>query len=234
MDIKIHYDNKEQCYDFAPIPCRENEMAAGDGIAIEVVELPEPTKDIVGKVYYNTSDNIYYVGEKHSNYPNGFGYKNINTTDMILDGTVTAVISNTRFVQNYVYKGCTNLTSIDLPEAWYIGEQVFEGCTALTNVNVPNLTDSGYGIFRNCTALKHVYLPKYTGTLSGTFDGCTSLETVTFGSPIPPDIQTMYTGICTTSLKAIYVPAESVEAYKNGPGDWGYTLYKYIQPIPEQ
>lgn len=232
MDIKIHYDNKEQCYDFAPIPCREND-AAGGGVAIEVAVLPEPTKDIAGKVYHNTTDGTYYIGVKDNKYSNGYGFEPVDTSATLLDGSLTELRSHTLSVREEAFADNTNLKSIDLPNTVYMGYRAFAGCTALENVNVPNLTNMGDSVFRGCTSLKSISLPKLTGMICLDFEGCTSLETMTFGSPIPPELSGMYDNFRGCPLKAIYVPAESVEAYKTAY-EWSRIFADIIQPIPEE
>ena len=53
-----------------------------------------------------------------------------------------------------VFKNCTNLTEITLPdEISAIPQQAFYGCTSLTTVNASNVTEIESEAFRNCTSL---------------------------------------------------------------------------------
>ena len=53
-----------------------------------------------------------------------------------------------------VFKNCTNLTEITLPdEISAIPQQTFYGCTSLTTVNASNVTEIESEAFRNCTSL---------------------------------------------------------------------------------
>ena len=63
MGIKIHYGDKEQFYDFTPIPYENG--ASGAGLPIKVSELPELTEEIVGKIYYNTTNGVYLIGKQY-------------------------------------------------------------------------------------------------------------------------------------------------------------------------
>lgn len=65
MGVRIHYDNVEKFYDFSGIPYEKPPVAGGEsGVPIEVVELPTPTAEDIGKVYLNTTDGNYYMGEE--------------------------------------------------------------------------------------------------------------------------------------------------------------------------
>lgn len=53
-----------------------------------------------------------------------------------------------------VFKNCTNLTEITLPdEISAIPQQAFYGCTSLTTVHASNVTEIESEAFRNCTSL---------------------------------------------------------------------------------
>ena len=80
------------------------------------------------------------------------------------------------------FRGCTNLTSVTIPEGiTEIGDSAFEGCTLLNNVEIPNTVESvGNYAFAGCTSLSNVQFKNKTGSdyyTLGThiFDGCTSL-----------------------------------------------------------
>ena len=86
--------------------------------------------------------------------------------------------------------GCKNST---IPNSVInIGNGAFSGCTTLTNITIPsNVTNIG------CEA----------------FSGCTSLSRVDVMATIPPTIFSNTFSNCYNDLK-IYVPTESIDAYK--------------------
>lgn len=96
------------------------------------------------------------------------------------------------------FVGCSNLTSISLPEGFgstavNIGA-CFSGCTSLTSLTLPdgfgqNATTLSYklaGCFFNCTALESLHLPsgfgQNTTNTGNCFFKCTSLTNIT-GNP---------------------------------------------------
>jgi hypothetical protein len=95
-----------------------------------------------------------------------------------------------------------------------IGPYAFVRCAALTNVEIPSsVTVIGYVSFRFCSSLECIKIPasvKEIGWLA--FADCTSAEFITCDNPIPPSIDS--TAFEGDKILAIYVPSESVKAYK--------------------
>lgn len=110
-----------------------------------------------------------------------------------------------------------------------IGEQAFEGCTSLSNVTIEYKCASvGRQAFYNCTSLESITFGAATTLiLGGCINGCTSLKTITCKAVTPPEL---YAGNYLTNVEAVYVPAESVEAYKAAP-QWS-SYANVIIPIP--
>ena len=102
--------------------------------------------------------------------------------------------------------------------------QTFQGCTSLRSVVLPStMTNVGNYAFRQCKDL-HAILPS-TITSIGTqsFEGLKG--TLTIYATTPPSIgSSNFASGCV-----IYVPAQSVDAYKSA---WS-SYASYIQPIQE-
>jgi hypothetical protein len=65
-------------------------------------------------------------------------------------------------VESEMFKGCTNLASVDLPNSISsLGSEIFNGCASLTSIKVP---------------------PNISGLYSSAFGGCTSMKTYDFTS----------------------------------------------------
>lgn len=134
-------------------------------------------------------------------------------------------------INNSAFSGCTSLMNVILPNnLTYLGEHAFQDCLSMTDINIPNslsaITESA---FQDCDALHTVYIPSgITSIGKNAFLGCSGLYSVTVNRTTPP---TLGEGAFTTENDnlVIYVPAASVNAYKNAT-NWS-TYASKIQPI---
>ena len=112
---------------------------------------------------------------------------------------------------------CTSLASITIPESVNsIDYGAFEGCTSLTSVTIPNsVTEIGINAFYGCTSLPSITIPNSVTEIGiNAFYNCTSLKYVYCKPTTPPKGATQMFSK-NTSFRKIYVPTESVDAYKN-------------------
>jgi len=84
-----------------------------------------------------------------------------------------------------VFKGCTNLTSIVIPQGvTSIGDGAFYGCTGLTRIAIPESVTSigyamGWGAFYGCTGLTSIVIPRGVTMIGeSTFSNCTGLTSI--------------------------------------------------------
>ena len=141
-------------------------------------------------------------------------------------------------IDDYCFSGCTSFTSVNLPDVTSIGESAFYGCTSLTSVNLPSIVSIGgkyFGnTFGNCTKLTTVDLgPNVTSIGQGAFNIYnSSLTSFTCRATTPPALGSNVFGFNGAPENlVIYVPAESVDAYKAASG-WSDFANK-IQAIAE-
>jgi len=131
------------------------------------------------------------------------------------------------------FEGCTSLNHIAFAEQLsVIGQNAFAGCTSLNTISIPSSVSSiAEGAFAGCTALATVEIAGNVNIGPKAFENCTSLTTVTCRATTPPvgNPGTMFAGC--SNLTAIYVPAESVNAYKTSSTWSAYA--QYIQAIQE-
>ncbi len=116
----------------------------------------------------------------------------------------------------YAFYCCFNLTSVNIPNSvTEIGVRVFEYCRSLTSITIPDsVATIGDFAFSECSSLESVTIPdSVTAIGMDTFACCRSLESVYCKPTTPPSI---YHDVFdnTASGRKIYVPAESVVAYK--------------------
>ena len=127
------------------------------------------------------------------------------------------------------------LTSIDMSNGYplaYIDQTMFYNCANLTSINLPDdITSVKTSAFGNCAALTSIEFPDSVNEIVyDSLFGCTGLTSITVNSINPPKLAAAFPYVNAT----IYVPAESVNAYKNATGDYvGWsTMASQIQPIP--
>lgn len=156
-----------------------------------------------------------------------------------------------------MFEGCTSLTSVTFEgRSVSVDDFGFKDCGLLGSLNYKPGCVIGGGAFYNCTGLTSVTLKEFGwncgygggGSLEiaydgnsvpyGAFEGCSNLTSITFENTIPPQFngagsehpehyQHMF---ANTNNCPIYVPAESVETYKSASG-WSYFADR-IQAIP--
>jgi cell surface protein len=115
------------------------------------------------------------------------------------------------------FTGCSSLSSITLPNSLTtIEEDAFNECSALTSIVLPNsLTTIGNDVFSG-TKLTSLTIPKnVTNIGKGVFYN-TNLKTVIFEGEVPPTINRWLFDF--RYIETIYVPAGSIDRYKNTEG----------------
>ena len=151
-----------------------------------------------------------------------------------------------------VFRNCKNLKSATLSGP--IGPSWFSGCTSLekltindanalthggtfenlTSINDISLVDDiviSQSCFKGCTGIESVIIPQGASLAAYAFQDCTSLASVTVNDTTPISC-TSVTFYNTSPNLVIYVPAESVEAYKAASGWSSYA--GRIQAIPSE
>ena len=172
-----------------------------------------------------------------------------NLADFIIPNTVTTIGSGafqgctslanlvipdsvTR-IDSYAFTNCSNVTNLTISNSLTgIDNSVFSGLFKLTTVVVPpSVTYIGANSFDNCTGLTSLTFlsTQLRGLATSALANCTSLMSITCYAINPPNM----TGNPLQNVPAncnIYVPAQSVEAYKQA--QYWSDRADYIQAIP--
>ena len=124
-----------------------------------------------------------------------------------------------------------NVTSFTIPDGTTkIGYGAFFSCSSLTSVTIPNsVTSIGGSAFNSCSSLTSVTISNSVTSIGySAFSFCSRLTSVTIKATTPP---TLTSGAFDdTNNCPIYVPAESVDAYKTATNWSAYA--DRIQAIP--
>ena len=138
--------------------------------------------------------------------------------------------SNDENFKKAVDRSITSITADMLKGVTSIKDAAFNYCSSLTSVEIPNsVTNIGDGAFGYCSALTSIEIPNSVTSIgNNAFLGCGSLTSVTVLATTPPSLGAAV--FPSSSDLKIYVPAESVEAYKAAT-NWKDYASK-IQAIP--
>lgn len=177
-----------------------------------------------------------------------------------LESVIFEENSNINDLGNLTFYRCAKLKNVDFGgnnQLEIIGQQSFSGCKLLEKVDLKGnnkLKKIDFGLFSGCSALQEFIIPSSVTEISGNalsgckaltsiiipsnvtiiresaFNSCTNLTEVVLESQTPPTLGDNVFVSCSEDL-TIYVPEESVEAYKTDKV-WINVADK-IQAIPE-
>ena len=156
--------------------------------------------------------------------------KSTYTFDTLGEHTVKYKLDGTSIAEN-AFVGCRGLTSVSISNSvTSIGTYAFYKCTGLTTVTIPDsVTTIGYSAFNGCSGLTSITIPNsVTSIRDSAFNGCSGLTSITIQATTPPSLG--ISAFNNTNNCPIYVPAESVDAYKTAT-NWS-ELADRIQAIP--
>ena len=137
-------------------------------------------------------------------------------TNTLIRGCQNTIIPNSvTSIGDYAFYG--GLTSVTIPNSvTSIGNYAFFWCVNLTSIVIPNsVTSIGDYAFISCTGLTSVTLGhSVTSIGSKAFYGCAGLTSIVNYTPTPQSINENVFYSVNKSTCVLYVPAQSIDAYK--------------------
>ena len=95
--------------------------------------------------------------------------------------------AGTRFIREYAFKDCKNITSIKIPNTvTFIGEYTFHSCSNLTSIEISDfLSDIKEYTFYGCSKLDSVTIPNSVTSIGNrSFYNCSSMSRVSIGNSV--------------------------------------------------
>lgn len=163
------------------------------------------------------------------------GSDNNEVLEALVTRTITSFSSDTlTFVGEYVFRGCTKLTNVNLNNVIEIDTYAFFGCNSLITINLPSVQNIRVHGIRKCTKLTRVDLGAVTDIGSYAFYECVLLDTLIIRTSSLCNLNNV-NAFTRTKIESgtgyIYVPDDLVESYKSAT-NWS-TYANQIKPLSE-
>lgn len=116
------------------------------------------------------------------------------------------------------FQNCSSLDSITIPSTTTrINSSAFDGCSSLTTIEIPNSTTYiDYDAFSNCAGLQSISLGEnLTHIGTGAFSNCTNVKKIINYRDLPASLTSDPFRNIDKSTCVLYVPASSINLYKN-------------------
>ena len=155
--------------------------------------------------------------------PEYFEYQN-NIQYVMVESGVT-------YVGSRAFAGMTSLLTANLDSSiTSMGTYVFDNCTTLQYLQLPqHMTSIPEGTFYSCNALQGIEIPASITSIGGVaFYECSQLQALVCYATTPPTLDANVFDGVPNSIP-LYVPAESLSAYRS---DQGWSYFTDIQAIP--
>ena len=199
---------------------RIDDAAFHDCVYLTSIEIPSSVSDIGRNVFsgcYSLSS--IKVAEDNTVYDSRDNCNAIieTATNTLITGCENTVIPNSvTCIGTAAFCRQETMTSIEIPNSiTSIGSSAFAGCIGLTSIKIPNsVITLGVQSFAGCSGVTSVTIGSgLTSVGDDTFNYCTKLTSVCCFADTPPSSDGYaFHGIPGSAT--LYVPAQSLEAYK--------------------
>lgn len=136
-----------------------------------------------------------------------------------------------RSIGENAFRSCSRITGLSLPKLTSISSQAFNFCTFTFDITLPSIVSIGNNAFNHTTSTNFTIGPNCTSIGTGIFNAGAGVTNLYVQATIPPTLSGRFKGTSGMSgVSHIYVPADSVAAYK-AANNW--SIYEsIIEAIP--
>ena len=155
--------------------------------------------------YDNQPGNVAYLGSLL------LGYKG-EPVDVIVNDTTVAIASG-------AFRNCVSLKSISIPNSVVrFGEEIFDGCVNLSDLYIDCENIDITGLTGSLSGLSKIVIGANVKTVARSFYTNDKVNEVYCLSVTPPNCKkrSFHPDVCESAV--LYVPEESLEAYRNATG----------------
>jgi len=193
------------------------------------ITAPTTSQGKVGDWYIDTQNKRLYGPKTESGW--GTGISLIGTSSSTTQKADFLVSDDGTTLLQWRNKNSTTIDMTAIPEldnVTKIGNRAFEGCEDLSSIKLTEkITSVGHYAFMYCHKLKEVHFPKNVTTLGNfLFDRAGNVKSLYFEATTPPTFILTNTGgsnatdeldlgYYSYTIENFYVPASSLNAYKN-------------------
>ena len=151
-------------------------------------------------------------------------YNDVPWRDFRKQIKIVKIDPNVTSISRTVFDGCTNLTSINLPDGiTSIGQDTFNDCKSLTSITIPDSVKKiGHMAFARCYSLASIIIPDGVKTIDDyAFAWCKNLTSVNMSNSVETIGDEAFTGC--SSLKSINL--------SNRLTDIGYQTFSFCTSL---
>lgn len=203
-----------------------NKNVSGN-ISLNITNQPTPPNNANGAKYFNTTFNGLFIDNTTVTGLTVNGLKWVPSQILRdATGVTTVSFPDALFAGARAFNGANHLVSASLPNLLYgysnytdLTQYMFGGCTLLTSVDIGSVGRLGNFMFQNCTALTMLDI-KATDLQGNCFSGCTALNTLIIRTSSVPTLNNIsaFTNTPFASGKSggtLYVPSALISSYQS-------------------
>ena len=209
----------------------QGEKGKGGATILSGITAPTTSQGKIGDWYIDTQNKHLYGPKTESGW--GTGISLIGSSSSATQKTDFLVSDDGTTLLQWRNKNSTSIDMTAIPElanVTKIGNKAFYGCEDLSSIKLTEkITTIGHSAFED-SGLEEIRLPKNVTSLGRNIFESTNIKNIYIEATTPPTLHGKYNinpYLGKINLQNVYVPANSLNAYKNN------AQWKYITDITE-